>query len=361
MIKVSRVPAFAQSLIGYQTGMGRQPAAHGLAALPIPLTLPPMEARSVATLPGGPGWQYEPKWDGFRCLAFRAGGELDLIGKSGKSLARFFPEMLDALRAIPAQSFVLDGELLIADESGGAAFDTLQARLHPAPSRIARLAVETPAHLVVFDILTDNRLTSLIDLSLSERRKLLDAFMAKNQSGSLMSTDYTLERQRAERWLAHASPCCDGVVAKRLDDNYQPGVRAMRKVKRIRTADCVVGGFRYLAGRKLAGSWLLGLYDAGGRLNHVGFTSAIRDQERPALTRRLEALIAAPGFTGSAPGKPSRWSNERSTEWFPVKPLLVVEVAFDHVTAARFRHGARLLRWRPDKRPDQCAMDQLNA
>jgi ATP-dependent DNA ligase len=340
--------------------MARSLAVYGLAALPIPLDLAPMEARSAATLPDGPGWQYEPKWDGFRCLVFRAGDEVELIAKSGKSLARFFPEMLDVIRTLPAKSFVLDGELLIPQD-GSYSFDALQARLHPALSRITRLAHETPAHLVAFDLLTDYKVTSILDKPLTIRRQVLEAFMMNSHSGSITLTDYTLDRDVAQSWLMRAGGAQDGVVAKHRDLPYRPGERAMIKVKRIRTADCVVGGFRYLSKANVVGSLLLGLYNSAGKLDHVGFTSALHDQDRAALTRRLEAMVAPPGFTGNAPGGPSRWATERSTAWFPVKPVLVVEVAFDHVTGGRFRHGARLLRWRPDKRPDQCTLEQLDA
>ena len=176
----------------------------------------------------------------------------------------------------------------------------------------------------------------------------------------LVLSPATRDRAKAEGWLSHAGEgATDGVIAKRLADPYQPGERAMIKVKRLRTADCVVGGFRYESDSRLVGSLLLGLYDAAGKLDHVGFTSTITDAERPALTKKLEALRGAPGFTGNAPGGPSRWSTERTGEWEPLRPELVVEVRFDHVTANRFRHGTKLLRWRPDKAPRQCKFDQL--
>lgn len=266
-----------------------------------------MEARSADVLPAEPGWQFEPKWDGFRCLAFRNGGALDLRAKSGKSLARFFPDVAQRLLAMKPQRFVIDGELMIA-EGGVFSFDALQMRLHPAESRIRRLAAETPAVFRVFDCLLDETGESLVGAPLVKRRAALDALCHAAGAGAgagLEPTPYTRDRAVAQGWLDHLKADLDGVVCKRLDGAYLAGARAMLKVKRLRTADCVVGGFRYLAGAPLVGSLLLGLYDLGGKLNHVGFTSAIGDAERPALTKRLEALTGAPGFTGDAPAAPA--------------------------------------------------------
>lgn len=328
-----------------------------LAELGIPLTLAPMEALLVEELPKEPGWQFEPKWDGFRCLAFRAGGEVEIKGKSGKSLSRFFPEVLDNLRALPTRHYVLDGELVIPVE-GKLSFDALQMRLHPAESRVHRLARETPAIFVAFDCLLRKPGLPLLKRSFNERRKELEAFLARNRQG-LSLTPFTHNMRKANTWLAPRQLALDGVMAKRLDLPYRPGERAMLKVKRLRTADCVVGGFRYAVKDRLVGSLLLGLYDDAGLLHHVGFTSAISNNDKPALTARLEKLIEPPGFTGGAPGAPSRWSTERSAEWQPLRPRLVVEVRYDHVTGDRFRHGTRLVRWRPDKSPRQCTFDQL--
>ena len=336
--------------------------AHDEPAFPhlaVPLDLEPMEARSAAELPAGGGWRYEPKWDGFRCLAFRDGDAVALKAKSGKPLTRYFPEMVEALRGLPVDRFVLDGELTIAVD-GVLSFDALQMRLHPAESRIRKLAAQTPACLLMFDRLCDDRGGALLEAPLHERRAALEALADRvGASPFVRLSPGVQDRDAASRWLEDASGELDGVVAKRLDDPYQPGERAMLKVKRLRTADCVVGGFRYLAGARLVGSLLLGLYDDGGRLDHVGFTSTIANAEREALTRRLEAIAEPPGFTGKAPGAPSRWSDGRSAEWTPLRPELVVEVRYDHVTADRFRHGTRLLRWRPDKAPRQCTFEQL--
>jgi len=329
--------------------------------LAVPLDLEPMEARSAAELPAGGGWRYEPKWDGFRCLAFRDGDAVALKAKSGKPLTRYFPEMVEALRGLAVDRFVLDGELTIAVD-GVLSFDALQRRLHPAESRIRKLAAQTPACLLMFDRLCDDRGGALLDAPLVERRAALEALADRvGASPFVRLSPGVQDRDAASRWLEDASGELDGVVAKRLDDPYQPGERAMLKIKRLRTADCVVGGFRYLADAPLVGSLLLGLYDEEGLLDHVGFTSTIANAERPALTRRLEAIAEPPGFTGKAPGAPSRWSDGRSAEWTPLRPELVVEVRYDHVTADRFRHGTRLLRWRPDKAPRQCAFDQLRA
>ncbi len=321
-----------------------------------------MEARTGEQLPldaAGP-WQYEPKWDGFRCLAFKAGSQVDLRAKSGKPLGRYFPEVVALLAEVAAPWFVVDGELVIELE-GRLVFDALQMRLHPAESRIRKLAASTPARLIVFDVLVAPGGPPLLDTALRARRKVLETFMKKAAvPKKFILSPGTSDRDKAERWLTAAgNGATDGVIAKRLDDVYAPGERAMIKVKRLRTADCVVGGFRYESKSRQVGSLLLGLYDAAGNLDHVGFTSTITDAERPALTRKLERLRGPPGFTGKAPGGPSRWSTERSGEWESLRPKLVVEVRFDHVTGDRFRHGTKLLRWRPDKAPRQCTFEQI--
>jgi ATP-dependent DNA ligase len=331
----------------------------GLATLGVPLNLAPMEARLVPELPNDSGWQFEPKWDGFRCLAFRAGDEVEIKAKSGKSLSRFFPEVLANLRALPEKMFVLDGELVISVD-GALSFDALQMRLHPAESRIKRLSHETPATFIVFDCLLRKARQPLLPKSFEERRATLEAFFKTiGEREGIALTPFTRDLRGAKKWLTGREVSVDGVVAKRLDQSYQPGERAMLKVKCLRTADCVVGGFRYETNSRLVGSLLLGLYDDAGLLHHVGFTSALADHEKPALTKRLEKLVAPPGFTGDAPGGPSRWSTARSAEWQPLRPKLVVEVRYDHVTGNRFRHGTRLERWRPDKAPSQCTIEQI--
>lgn len=326
-----------------------------------PHSLAPMEAHLVATLPEEPGWQFEPKWDGFRCLAFRRGDEVDLRAKSGKPLARYFPEIVTGLRDVPLDPFVLDGELAIAQDDV-LSFDALQMRLHPAETRIRKLAHETPAFLILFDALALPGEPHISKLPLTDRRRALEqAYAASAGNPYLRLSPFTRRRADAQRWLDKAGGAIDGVVAKRIDEPYRPGERAMLKVKRMRTADCVVGGFRYERDSELVGSLLLGLYNEAGKLDHVGFSSAIADRDKPALTKKLEKLIGPPGFDGNAPGAPSRWSTERSTEWQPLKPKLVVEVRYDHVTGSRFRHGTSIVRWRPDKSPRQCTMEQLGA
>jgi ATP-dependent DNA ligase len=320
--------------------------------------IPPMEAKSVEALPEGEGWQFEPKWDGFRCLAVRNDDEVELFAKSGKILHRYFPEVASVVRSLPGERFVLDGELTIP-VGDTLSFDALQMRLHPAESRIRKLAAEVPAVLVLFDILVAPDGRSVTEQPLTERRRELEVFFAAaSQREGLRLSPYTRDRDEAERWLNESGGSLDGVIAKRLDGPYLPGERAILKIKRLRTADCVVGGFRYGTDSDEVGSLLLGLYNSEGKLDHVGFTSTIAADERAALTKRLENLRGE-GFDGDAPGGPSRWSTERSAEWQPLAPKLVVEVEYDHVSGGRFRHGTRLVRWRPDKAPAQCTFEQI--
>jgi ATP-dependent DNA ligase len=330
-------------------------------ALPIPLPLAPMEARSVASLPAGDGWQYEPKWDGFRCLLYRDGTRIELRSKTGTALNRYFPDLVAAAAALPARRFVLDGEIIVPMD-GTMSFSELQLRLHPAASRVAKLAAARPAVFMMFDLLLGPKGGPLLDLPLRTRREKLEQFVATlGTDKTLRLSPRTTALREAERWLTMPASALDGLVAKRLDAPYRPGDRdGMVKFKRRKTADCVIGGFRYGAKDGLVGSLLLGLYGKDGKLNHVGFTSSLKREDKAALTRRLKRLIKPPGFTGAAPGGPSRWSTERTAQWKPLRPELVAEVEFDHVTDCRFRHGTKLLRWRPDKRPDQCRMDQLD-
>ena len=324
-----------------------------------------MEARSVDTIPRGAEWQYEPKWDGFRCLLSRQGGKIDLRSKSGEDLARYFPELVAAALKLKATAFLLDGEIVVP-HGKTFSFDDLLQRIHPAASRIEKLSRETPALLLVFDLLATAADKKLSTQPLRQRRPALEAF-AKIQFKSQTTfhlSPATTNFATAKKWLARAGGGCDGVIAKRLDLPYQSGNRdGMQKIKNFRSADCVVGGFRYATnkqnGKQVVGSLLLGLYDSDGLLHHVGFTSAIKQQDKPALTAKLEPLVAKPGFTGNAPGGPSRWSTERSAQWCPLKPKLVVEVSYDHFSGKRFRHGTSILRWRPDKAPKQCTFDQL--
>jgi ATP-dependent DNA ligase len=329
--------------------------------LPIAFPLSPMEAFQVDEAPVGPEWQYEPKWDGFRCLVFRDGADVKLQSKSGKPLTRYFPELVEAIRKLKSQTFILDGEIVVR-ANGSFSFDALLQRIHPAESRIRTLSVETPAMLIVFDLLVgaDNR--SLVDHPLSERRQALEHFFARQvrDTTHIRLSPATTKVTKTKSWLTRSGTMLDGVVAKRLNVEYRSDDRSgMQKIKNYRSADCVVGGFRYGEGTKLVGSLLLGLYDKSGLLHHVGFTSAIKRDEKAKLTKKLEPLIAAPGFTGRAPGGPSRWSTKRSADWKPLRPELVVEVCYDHFSDERFRHGTTLSRWRPDKAPQQCTFEQV--
>ena len=323
-----------------------------------PAPLEPMEARSQDDLPEGPGWQFEPKWDGFRCLALRRAGRVDLRAKSGKPLGRYFPDIVEGLDALHERDFLLDGELAIAVGTS-LSFEALQLRLHPAESRVRKLAAQSPAFLIVFDLLRLGE-RDLSTSPLRARRSELERFHHRHSGSSVLRlSPATQNRATARRWLAKVGGAIDGVVAKRLDEPYAPGERAMIKVKRLRSADCVVGGFRRERGSKLVASILLGLYDEAGLLHHVGFVSALAETDKPALTKKLERLVGSSAFSGRAPGAPSRWSRERSSEWTPLRPELVVEVRYDHATGDRLRHGATVLRWRPDKAARQCGLDQL--
>jgi ATP-dependent DNA ligase len=335
------------------------PASGTPASLQAPFA--PMEALSVDDIPIGGCWQYEPKWDGFRCLVFRDGRNAELQSKSGRPLTRYFPELIAAFLSLKAQRFVLDGEIVIPQD-GTFSFDALLQRIHPAPSRVKALAADTPGMLIAFDLLADAEGRSLVQLPLVERRARLEAFASRyfNCAGRMRLSPATTALSEAKGWLRRAGGLLDGIIAKRLDFDYRSGDRTgMQKIKNYRSADCVVGGFRYNEGKPVVGSLLLGLYDGNGILHHVGFTSAIRNEDKPALTARLEKLIAPPGFTGNAPGGPSRWSTTRTGEWEPLKPRLVVEVSYDHFAGKRFRHGTKLMRWRPDKSPRQCTFEQV--
>ena len=320
-----------------------------------------MEAQLIEEIPGGPGWLYEPKWDGFRCLAFKDEESVILQSKSGQPLGRYFPELVEAIHAVHRPRFVLDGEIVIV-EKGRLAFDLLLQRIHPARSRILKLAAETPASFVLFDLLVDEHGNSLIDETLAARRKRLENFFKRTRpKGNLLLSPVIRDPSTAVAWMNELAPSgFDGVIAKRIDANYRAGDRTgMVKIKRMRTADCVVGGFRYDKSGKEIGSLLLGLYNREGKLDHVGFTSSFSGDERKALKSVVLPLVGPPGFTGQAPGGPSRWSTKRSMEWQPLRAGLVCEVRFDHFSGNRFRHGTKFLRWRPDKSPAACTFDQV--
>jgi ATP-dependent DNA ligase len=321
----------------------------------------PMEALAVPEVPRGSRWQYEPKWDGFRCLAFRDGDEIRLQSKSGQPLARYFPDLVTSLLALPCRRFVLDGEIVIPI-SGRLSFDELLLRIHPAPSRVRLLSKKHPAMYIVFDLLADIRGHSLLRLPLEERSLRLTKFAVRCLRGSepIRVSPATRKLSVAEKWFRSSDGNLDGIVAKRVDLPYRSGKRdGMQKIKHHRTVDCVVGGFRYAERKRVVGSLLLGLYDDQGLLHHVGFTSSFKAADRVKITKLIEPLIHQPGFTGRAPGGPSRWSTRRSSEWQPLRPKLVVEVNYDHFTGDRFRHGTRFLRWRPDKQSSTCTFEQV--
>lgn len=329
--------------------------AQPFSGLAMPLDFAPMEARLADAIPAGEGWQYEPKWDGFRCLAFRDGDAVELMSKSGKPLGRYFPEIVAALSDLDERRFVLDGELVLP-VGEVLSFSALQLRLHPAASRIEKLSRETPAQLMLFDCLQVGA-EEVSGQPLSRRREALEAFMEQGAGPRLLLSPCTVRHEAAASWFARTGGALDGVVAKRLDEPYRSGERAMVKAKQQRTADCVVGGFRSSDDR--VASLLLGLYDADGKLHYVGYSSSFSADERTELLAKLAPRQGESAFTGSSPGGPSRWSRGRSTEWIPLRPELVAEVIYDQVTGQRFRHGTTFHRWRPDKAPRQCTMEQL--
>ena len=327
--------------------------------LPIHPPYPPMEAKRVDKVPAGDSWQFEPKWDGFRAIVFRDGDDIFIQSKAGQPLARYFPEVVEAVRSLKAKQFVLDGEIVVP-VAGRLSFDDLLLRVHPAESRIRKLAAETPAHYYVFDILALSR-KDFTKLAIEDRRQRLESFFEKAGHELLHLSPATTDRRIALDWFSKFGALgLDGVMAKRLGEPYHSGDReGMVKVKHLKTADCVVGGYRYGEGTKSVGSLLLGLYDDEGRLVHIGHTSSIRQADRQALTKKLEALRGKNPFEVRVPGGPSRWASSKSGEWEPVRPELVCEVEYDYFSQGRFRHGSKLLRWRPDKAPGQCRMDQV--
>jgi ATP-dependent DNA ligase len=316
-----------------------------------------MEALLVEALPEGPEWRFEPKWDGFRCLAVRRGGQVALWSRSGKPLGRYFPEVEAMIAGLPGNNLTLDGELVI-ETAAGLSFDALSQRLHPAESRIRKLAVETPAQFMAFDLLQVGE-EDLTTLPLGCRREELERLVRAAAAPALLLSPQTADHALARDWLERSGGALDGVVAKRADEPYRAGERAMLKIKRHRSADCVVGGYRHEAKGDGVASLLLGLYGEDGLLHHVGFCSSFKAAERRAWAAELAPLAGGEGFTGNRPDKASRWARDRTSEWEPLRPELVVEVLYDQVTVGRFRHGTRLLRRRPDKRPHQCRCEQL--
>jgi ATP-dependent DNA ligase len=311
-------------------------------ALPLSPPVLPQLARTAKALPTGGDWVYEPKWDGFRCIAFVDGGDVHLQSRNGKPLRRYFPEL-----SFPEGAYVLDGEIVLFDAEGRQDFDALGQRVHPAESRIRMLAEQTPTRFIAFDLLADAG-EVLLELPQADRRARLEALV----DAPVDLTPATRDPAEAEPWLQGA----EGVVAKAASAPYRPGERVgMVKIKRVRTIDAVVQGWRPGKEEGTVGSLILGLYDAGGHLRTVGHTSGFNAAQK----RELPATLA-PYETGRrGMGDPSRWANDRELEWIELRPELVVEVTCDHVSNDRIRHGAKIARWREDKDPRSCAMDQL--
>jgi ATP-dependent DNA ligase len=320
----------------------------------------PMLAAIQPGLPEGDGWEYEPKWDGFRTIVHREGDRVELVSRGARSMTRYFPELVPAFRALKTERLVLDGELILIGR-GGLDFDALQQRIHPADSRVRMLSEATPARYVAFDLLAEGD-EDLRRLPLEERRARLEAALA-DPPDSIDITPYTRDPSLAREWFeVFEGAGLDGVIAKSWSQPYIPGKRGWLKVKHERTADCVVIGYRLSSDGGSLGSLLLGLYDSEGRLHYVGHTSSFGAAQRRELLARLEPMKEPARWDdmGRAPGGPSRWTRGRETEWVSIRPELVCEVAFDKLQSGeRFRHASRFLRWRPDRTPESCGFEQI--
>ncbi|MEP6660736.1 MAG: ATP-dependent DNA ligase [Acidimicrobiales bacterium] len=341
--------------------------------LPVMPPVSPMLAKAADELPDGDGWLYEPKWDGFRTIVFRDGEEIELGSRNERPMTRYFPEVLPPLKQALPERCVVDGELVVPRADGmGLDFDALQQRIHPAASRVNRLAAETPAMFIVFDVLAVDD-DSLLDEPFAERRRILSESVVTQPS--VQMTPATTDRTSAVDWFTRFEGAgLDGIVAKRLDAPYSPGERTMVKVKHHRTAECVVAGYRIHKDGKGVGSLLLGLYDEEGRLHHVGVAAAFTAKQRTALLSELEPLThnalddhpwrdwatADAHQTGRLPGAPSRWNATKDLSFVALRPESVVEVTFGQLQSGRFRHGVTLLRWRPDRTPESCTYGQLD-
>jgi ATP-dependent DNA ligase len=335
-----------------------------MSALPFGPPIEPMLARSSEAIPDGDGWLYEPKWDGFRTLVFYDGTDIYLQSRDLKPMGRYFPELVAGLREVLQGPVVLDGEVVVMGDRG-LEFETLQMRIHPAESRVRRLSQETPASFVAFDLLAEGD-DDLRAAPFEERHRRVVA-LTEGTAAPLSLTPSTLDASTAQDWFERFEGAgFDGVVAKRLDGVYQPGVRAMLKIKHLRTADCVVAGFRWLTKHEgeAVGSLLLGLYDEAGVLHHVGHTSSFTMAKKRELAGMLEPYVSEDGSEGfgggRTPGAPSRWSSGKDVSWVRLRPELVCEVSFDHLQGDRFRHGTTFQRWRADKPPEACTYDQLD-
>jgi ATP-dependent DNA ligase len=336
-----------------------------MTALPFAPPIEPMLAQLKSEIPRGDEWRYEPKWDGFRALVFFDGKSAYLQSRDLKPLARYFPELQAGLETSLSSPMVLDGEIVIVTDDG-LDFDALLMRIHPAESRVRKLAAETPSSFVAFDCLADGS-DDLRQSPFIERRARLEKLVGAAPRPVYL-TPITDAFDLATRWFQEFEGAgLDGVIAKRADEPYRPAVRSMIKVKHLRTADCVVGGFRWYKGsdQKAVGSLLLGLYDGEGTLHHVGHTASFKGNERVELAEKLKPYVTedeSAGFWGGRmPGSPSRWTGGKDLSWVRLRPELVCEVSFDHLQGDRFRHASTFKRWRPDKPPEQCTYDQLEA
>ena len=320
--------------------------------------LEPMLARAAADIPRDGSWLYEPKWDGFRAIVFRNGPKVHIASRNALALERYFPELIEPLKAALPERSIVDGEVVIATDHG-LDFDALQQRIHPAASRVLMLSEKTPASVVLFDLLGLDA-DDLRERPLVERRRSL--MKAVNSSPTVGVTPQTADPDEATTWFTrYEGAGLDGVVAKDPAGTYRPGERRWMKIKHLRTVDCVVGGYRIAKDGKGIGSLLLGLYDSDGALPHVGHTSSFDAAERRAILAQLQPLVGGESFGhGRTPGGPSRWQRAADSDWTSVRPELVCEVSFDHLQSGRFRHASRFLRWRPDKDPRSCDFDQLS-
>ncbi|HET7483296.1 MAG TPA: ATP-dependent DNA ligase [Actinomycetota bacterium] len=344
--------------------------------LPFGPPLAPMLAKLQEQIPEGPGWLYEPKWDGFRAIVYKDGDELSIISRDNKPLERYFPELPAAIAAVTPPACVIDGEVVLCDEKG-LDFDQLQLRIHPAASRVAMLSEQIPASFVAFDLLAEGS-TDLRATPLKERRRALEKALAGAEpmpanpsiedvistltpAPRVALTPQTGDVAIAASWFELLENVgLDGVIAKKDDLLYEPNKRVMVKIKHKRTADCVVGAYRVHKSGDGVGSLLLGLYDDSGTLHYVGHTSSFKAKERPELLAMLKPLEGGTSFGGGrAPGGPSRWTGAKEKTWVPLKPELVCEVSFDFLQGNRFRHAATFIRWRDDKKPEECGFDQL--
>jgi ATP-dependent DNA ligase len=327
--------------------------------MPLPFAPPyePMLAQAQDEIPTGPGWRYEPKWDGFRALVFRDGASLELSSRESRPLARYFPELVSALAAALPERCVVDGEIILPGPKG-LDFEALQSRLHPAASRVNKLSLEIPTSFVAFDllVLADD---DLRERPYAERRELLERHL--RNTASVFVTPQTREPKEAARWFVDFEGAgCDGVIARREELPYSPGKRVMVKVKHGRTAECVVGGYREGKTPGTVGSLLLGLYDEAGVLHHVGHTSSFTAKEKKALVEKLAPYVDGTSFgQGRTPDAPSRWSPKAEKTWVSLRPELVCEVRYDYLQGARFRHASTFLRWREDRSPASCTYAQL--